>query len=167
MATSSVFLWTVEVVVARKSNKIRNFLCTVLQCQVVLRVATSSVFLWTVEVVVAKKSNKIRNFLCTVLQCQVVLNSLKASLFSTAMSTLKRITIAKRAILKVMKTPLLLMAKRGRTRTEKGVEGCCCLLVSCLTSLQTTSVSHGRICSDKFTCCHIEIEAVDQTFYLP
>ena len=27
-------------------------------------------------------------------------------------------------------------------------------------------VSQGRICSDKFTCCHTEIEVADQTFYL-
>ena len=36
----------------------------------------------------------------------------------------------------------------------------------CLTSQQHASVSQGRICSDKFTCCHTEIEAADQTFYL-
>ena len=40
-----------------------------------------------------------------------------------------------------------------------------CLLV-CLTSQQQASVSQGRICSDSFTCCHTEIEAADQTFYL-
>ena len=28
------------------------------------------------------------------------------------------------------------------------------------------SVSQGRICSDKFTCCHTEIEVADPTFYL-
>ena len=37
---------------------------------------------------------------------------------------------------------------------------------SCLTSLQQTSVSQGRICSDNCTCCHTEVEAADQTFYL-
>ena len=41
-----------------------------------------------------------------------------------------------------------------------------CLLVGCLTSQQHASVSQGRICSDNFTCCHIEIEVADQTFYL-
>ena len=41
-----------------------------------------------------------------------------------------------------------------------------CLLVGCLTSQQQASVSQGRICSDNFTCCHTEIEAADQTFYL-
>ena len=41
-----------------------------------------------------------------------------------------------------------------------------CLLVGCLTSQQQASVSQGRICSDKFTCCHTEIEVADQTFYL-
>ena len=41
-----------------------------------------------------------------------------------------------------------------------------CLLVGCLTSQQHASVSQGRVCSDNFTCCHTEIEVVDQTFYL-
>ena len=38
--------------------------------------------------------------------------------------------------------------------------------IGCLTSQQQASVSHGRICSDNFTCCHTEIEVADQTFYL-
>ena len=41
-----------------------------------------------------------------------------------------------------------------------------CWLVGCLTSQQQASVSQGRICEDNFTCCHSEIEAADQTFYL-
>ena len=41
-----------------------------------------------------------------------------------------------------------------------------CWLVGCLTSQQHASVSQGRICEDKFTCCHTEIEVADQTFYL-
>ena len=41
-----------------------------------------------------------------------------------------------------------------------------CLFVGCLTSQQQASVSHGRICEDNCTCCHTEIEVVDQTFYL-
>ena len=41
-----------------------------------------------------------------------------------------------------------------------------CLFVGCLTSQQHASVSQGRICSYNFTCCHTEIEAADQTFYL-
>ena len=41
-----------------------------------------------------------------------------------------------------------------------------CLLVGCLASQQQASVSQRRICSDKFTCCHTEIEVADQTFYL-
>ena len=41
-----------------------------------------------------------------------------------------------------------------------------CLLAGCLTSQQHASVSQGRICSDKFTCCHTEIEVAGQTFYL-
>ena len=40
-----------------------------------------------------------------------------------------------------------------------------CLLVGCLTFQQQANVSQGRICSDKFTCCHTEIEVADQTFY--
>ena len=40
------------------------------------------------------------------------------------------------------------------------------LFVGCLMSQQHASVSQGRICSDNFTCCHTEIEAADQTFYL-
>ena len=39
-------------------------------------------------------------------------------------------------------------------------------LLACLTSQQHASVSHRRICSDSFTCCHTEIEVADQTFYL-
>ena len=40
------------------------------------------------------------------------------------------------------------------------------MFVGCLTSQQHASVSQGRICSDNFTCCHTEIEAADQAFYL-
>ena len=40
------------------------------------------------------------------------------------------------------------------------------LFVGCLTSQQHGSVPRGRICSDNFTCCHAEIKAADQTFYL-
>ena len=36
-------------------------------------------------------------------------------------------------------------------------------LLGCLTSQQHASVSQGRICSDKFTCCHTEIEVADQS----
>ena len=39
-------------------------------------------------------------------------------------------------------------------------------LLACLTSQQHANVSQGRICSDKFTCCHTEIEVAGQTFYL-
>ena len=41
-----------------------------------------------------------------------------------------------------------------------------CLFVGCLTSQQQASVSQEQICSDNFVCCHTEIEAADQTFYL-
>ena len=41
-----------------------------------------------------------------------------------------------------------------------------CLLAGCLTSQQQANVSQGWIWSDKFICCHTEIEVADQTFYL-
>ena len=41
-----------------------------------------------------------------------------------------------------------------------------CLFVCCSTSQQHASVSQGWICSDKFTCCHTEIEVADQTLHL-
>ena len=42
-----------------------------------------------------------------------------------------------------------------------------CLFVCWLLSIpEQASVSQGPICSDNFTCCHTEIEAADQTFYL-
>ena len=37
-------------------------------------------------------------------------------------------------------------------------QGCYCL--------QHASVSHGRICSDSFMCCHTVIQVADQTFHL-
>ena len=43
---------------------------------------------------------------------------------------------------------------------------CFVLLVGCLTSQQHASVPQGRICSDKCTCWHTEIEVADQTFFL-
>ena len=47
-----------------------------------------------------------------------------------------------------------------------GTYGRVCLLIGCWTSEQHASISHGRICSDNFTCCHTEIEVADQTFHL-
>ena len=41
-----------------------------------------------------------------------------------------------------------------------------CLLVGCLMSQPHASVSKGRICTDNSTCCHIEIEVTNQTYYL-
>ena len=40
------------------------------------------------------------------------------------------------------------------------------VFVGSISSQQHASVSQGRICSDNFACCHTEIEAADQTFYL-
>ena len=40
------------------------------------------------------------------------------------------------------------------------------LCVGCLSSQQSASVSHGRVCSDNCTCCHTEIEVANQTCYL-
>ena len=48
-------------------------------------------------------------------------------------------------------------------KQEKEKKG---MFVGCLTSQQHAGVSQGRICSDKVTCCHTEIEVADQTFYL-
>ena len=42
----------------------------------------------------------------------------------------------------------------------------CLMFVACLTSKNYASVSRGRICSDKVTCCGTEIEVPDQMFYL-
>ena len=42
----------------------------------------------------------------------------------------------------------------------------CLVFVGCLMSQQHASVSQGWTCSDNFTCCHTEIEAAGQTFYL-
>ena len=47
-----------------------------------------------------------------------------------------------------------------RTAPRRRLQGKRLLLfVGCLTSQQDASVSQGRISSDKFTCCHTEIEA--------
>ena len=56
-------------------------------------------------------------------------------------------------------------ALRVREKAGAGVM-VCCLFVDCLTSQQHATVSQGRICSDKCTCCHTEIEVADQTFHL-
>ena len=40
------------------------------------------------------------------------------------------------------------------------------LFVGCFMSQQHASVSHGRTCSDNFTCCYTEIEVAGQTFHL-
>ena len=40
------------------------------------------------------------------------------------------------------------------------------LFVGCSMSQECATVPQGRICSDNFTCCHTEVEAADQTFYL-
>ena len=40
------------------------------------------------------------------------------------------------------------------------------VLVACLTSQQHASVSQVRVCSAMLTCCRIETEVADQTFYL-
>ena len=40
------------------------------------------------------------------------------------------------------------------------------LFVGCLTAPQQACVSQGRICTDNFTCCHIEVETAVQTFHL-
>ena len=49
---------------------------------------------------------------------------------------------------------------------EEEEENYCLLFAGCLTSQQHASASQGGICSDNFTCCHIEIEVADPTFHL-
>ena len=51
-------------------------------------------------------------------------------------------------------------------KTEGVFHGMAGWLVGYLTSQQHATVSQGHFCTDKFTCCHIEIEVADQTFYL-
>ena len=58
---------------------------------------------------------------------------------------------------------------QGALHLGRGVKTrrfCFVLFVGCLTSQQHASVSQGGIFSDNFTCCHTEIEAAEQTFYL-
>ena len=62
---------------------------------------------------------------------------------------------------------LILSSERGKSLVWLNCRKQVCLfVVCCLTSQQHASVSQGRICSDKFTCCHTETEVTDQTFYL-
>ena len=49
--------------------------------------------------------------------------------------------------------------RQRQTETER-------VVVCCLTSQQQASVPQGRICSDNCTCCHTEVEAAVQFFYL-
>ena len=55
--------------------------------------------------------------------------------------------------------------KTNKTRNKTGGRELL-LFVGCLMPQQHASVSRGRICSDKFTCCHTEIQVADQTFHL-
>ena len=54
----------------------------------------------------------------------------------------------------------------ANNRIEAWLKVLLLLLFGCLTSQQHASVSQGRICSGNCTCCHTEVEAVEQTFYL-
>ena len=67
-------------------------------------------------------------------------------------------------------TPVAALQGPWRYRVSAGTGWPCvsmpCLLIGCLTSQQHASVSQGRICSDKLTCCHTETEVADQTFHL-
>ena len=42
-----------------------------------------------------------------------------------------------------------------------------CSLFACLMPQHHANTFQGQIWSDKWTCCHTEIEVADQTFYLP
>ena len=56
-------------------------------------------------------------------------------------------------------------SKTPQRQTKRDERKFVCLLVGCLTSQQHASVCQGRICSDRFTCCHTEAEVAD-TFHL-
>ena len=69
--------------------------------------------------------------------------------------------------------PGVIVCKSRATRRALFMCNMCCvtsgskgLFFCCLMSQQRASVSQGRICTEKFTCCHTEIEVADQTFYL-
>ena len=53
------------------------------------------------------------------------------------------------------------------TETQTNKQTAVCLFIGCLTSQQQSSVSLGRICSDKLTCCHTETEVADQLSISP
>ena len=60
--------------------------------------------------------------------------------------------------------------KRGKMEQEEGhrtkLRKKKCLSVGCLTPQQHASLSQGRICEDKYTCCHTRKEVAYQTFNL-
>ena len=63
----------------------------------------------------------------------------------------------------VQQTARTEIRKRDR-KTDRQFVG---WLVDCLLYVKVTpDVSQGRICSDKCTCCHIEIEVAQKTFHL-
>ena len=64
--------------------------------------------------------------------------------------------------LNIFSVNIFVLVMRTSVWEESGVGW----FVGCLTSQQQASVSQGQICLDNFTCCHTEIEAADQTFYL-
>ena len=57
-----------------------------------------------------------------------------------------------------------MMTQTETNRQDRQTHRICCF-VGCFTSQQCASVSQGWICSDNFTCFHIEIHVADQTFY--
>ena len=61
----------------------------------------------------------------------------------------------------MIKTSCRKVMEREQEEEEKEL-----LFDGCLKSPQHASVSQARICSDRFTCYHTELEVADQTFYL-
>ena len=60
-----------------------------------------------------------------------------------------------------VKTDTQRMRDRWMRVQKQTVQQNVCLFVGCLTSQQ-----HAKCISDNCTCCHTEIEAADQAFYL-
>ena len=56
------------------------------------------------------------------------------------------------------------LGHKGSVRLGVRLQLFVCWLLNVPATLRV--VSQGRICSDNLTCCHTEVEAADQTFYL-
>ena len=69
------------------------------------------------------------------------------------------------------KCPTIFQHVQGRWADSMVVAAAAAVVVvvvgfRCLRSQRHASVTEGRICPNKCTCCHTEIEVADQTFHL-